>query len=177
MDTQCAIWGLNDGECCLLVCDAVCLKTNATSPSETSVTSHQITRRHIPEDSSLQWRSVFSARYELNSYMLLGRIPLFEGLNSLCKHLVTKMPFAARSLLSQSFFGVFEIQLRKVTICLIISVRPPTHSTLRIKQRYFHWMEFREMLYGTSIQICIHILILVTSKKSKTLCVKTYLHL
>jgi hypothetical protein len=90
MDTQDAIWGLNDGECCHVGCDAVCPKRNATGPSETVVTSNQTTRCHIPEDSSLQWRCVFTARYELNSYMILGWIALFEGLSSLSKHLVKK---------------------------------------------------------------------------------------
>jgi len=34
-----------------------------------------------------------------------------------------------------------------------------------------------DVIYETSIQICIHILILVTKEKSKTLYVKTCIHL
>lgn len=127
MDMQCAIWGLNDGECCLLVCDAVCLKTNVTGPSETSVTSHQITRRHIPEDSSLQWQCVF-CEVRTEFLRVTWANSTLRRVKCLCKHLVTKIPFGARSVLSHSFFGVFENQLWKVTICLIISVRPSAHT-------------------------------------------------
>jgi hypothetical protein len=57
------------------------------------------------------------------------------------------MFFAARISLLHSYFSVFANQLWKMTIRPLISVRPSTNSTVRIKQRHLHWMGFRGMLY------------------------------